>query len=318
MLLAGAGALGLACGVLFIAVPNRRQSHLVPGVSAVRRRQAKQRLLARAPSLAGAGGAGLLAYFLIGLVAPAVVTAALGWAASGAFRRWRESRRTAAVSAALVGAVDLLAQLLPAGHSTRQSLVVLAESGPAQLRSDISRVLARLTEVPLEQALIEAQVSMRQPLFTLIASALIVGNRSGGRLTPLLQELSRAAHQVESVQGQLRAEQAQGRLGALVIAVMPVALLALLHVVNPQYLAPYQTLSGEFVLGGLVVLIAVGYLWMVHILRVPQPDLLPLAPHAESAASQQVRGEHYFPALPSARLGDAAIHPSSPRVAAGD
>lgn len=312
ILLAGVGALGLACAVLFIAGPTRHQGRPEPQVGAGRARQVKQRLLARAPSLAGAGGAGLLAYLLIGLVAPAMVTAVLGWAASGAFRRWRESRRAAAVSAALVSAVDLLAQLLPAGHSTRQSLVVLAESGPGQLRGEITHILARLTEVPLEQALIEGQETMRQPLFTLIASALIVGNRSGGRLAPLLQELSRAAHQVDSVQGQLRAEQAQGRLGALVIAVMPLGLLALLHVVNPQYLAPYETVSGEFVLGGLVALIAVGYLWMVHILRVPQPDLLPLAPQADRSASKQERAGRNIPPLPTARLGDRAFYPSGP------
>ena len=140
------------------------------------------------------------------------------------------------------------------------------------------RILDRLDEVSLEDALTEAQLRIRQPLFTLIASALIVGNRSGGRLAPLLQELSRAAHQIEAVQGQLRAEQAQGRLGALVIALMPLALLVVLHVVNPQYLAPYSTLGGQLLLGALIAMIVVGYVWMLRILRLPQPDLLSLAP----------------------------------------
>jgi tight adherence protein B len=184
------------------------------------------------------------------------------------------------MAASLLTASDLLAQLLPAGHSTRQALVVMAESGPVALRIEIRRILDRLDEVSLEDALTEAQMRIRQPLFTLIASALIVGNRSGGRLAPLLQELSRAAHQIEAVQGQLRAEQAQGRLGALVIALMPLALLVVLHVVNPQYLAPYSTLGGQLLLGALIAMIVVGYVWMLRILRLPQPDLLSLAPQA--------------------------------------
>jgi tight adherence protein B len=253
---------------------------------------------------------------LLGLVAPAVVIATLGWGAAAAYQRWRDARRATLMAAALLTAADLLAQLLPAGHSTRQSLVVLAESGPVELRGEVSEILARLDEMPLEDALTDAQLRMRQPLFTLIASTLIVGNRSGGRLAPLLQELSRAAHQIDAVQGQLRAEQAQGRLGALVIAVMPLALLVLLHVVNPEYLAPYSTLGGELILGSLIGMIVLGYAWMLRILRLPQPDLLPLAPPAkpiqESVSSG--RGSLSF----TADIRDRAPVPTRARPADSD
>ncbi|MGC2296410.1 MAG: type II secretion system F family protein [Candidatus Dormiibacterota bacterium] len=242
-----------------------------------------QQVLGRAvsrhlPALASAVAAGILSYLLLGLVVPAVVIGSLGWGAARSYQRWRNGQRATQMAVSLLTASDLLAQLLPAGHSTRQALVVMAESGPVALRIEIRRILDRLDEVSLEDALTEAQLRIRQPLFTLIASALIVGNRSGGRLAPLLQELSRAAHQIEAVQGQLRAEQAQGRLGALVIALMPLALLVVLHVVNPQYLAPYSTLGGQLLLGALIAMIVVGYVWMLRILRLPQPDLLSLAP----------------------------------------
>ena len=241
-------------------------------------RRVRRGLDARLPCLASGVVSGLLAYGALGLVAPALVIAALGWSATAALGRWRDGRRSARLGAALLGAVDLMAQLLPAGHSTRQSLVVLADSGPAELRGEIAQIVSRVNDIPLDEALIEAQERMQQPLFTLIAAALIVGNRSGGRLAPLLQELSRAAHQLDAVQGQLRAEQAQGRLGALVIAVMPIGLLALVHLVNPEYLAPYKTVGGELLLGSLVAVIALGYLWMVRILRLAQPDVLTVAP----------------------------------------
>jgi Flp pilus assembly protein TadB len=240
----------------------------------------RRRVSSHLPALGSAIAAGLLAYLLLGLAVPAVVIASLGWGAAASYHRWRDMRHATLMAAALLTAADLLAQLLPAGHSTRQALVVLAESGPVEFRGEVSRILARLDEVSLEDALTEAQMRIRQPLFTLIASALIVGNRSGGRLAPLLQELSRAAHQIDAVQGQLRAEQAQGRLGALVIALMPLALLVVLHVVNPQYLAPYSTFGGELLLGALIAVIVVGYLWMLRILRLPLPDLLSLAPQS--------------------------------------
>lgn len=249
-----------------------------------------RRVSGHLPALASAVAAGILSYLLLGLVVPAVVIASLGWAAAASYHRWRDVRRATLMAAALLTASDLLGQLLPAGHSTRQALVVMAESGPVELRFEVRRILDRLDKVSLEDALTEAQMRIRQPLFTLIASALIVGNRSGGRLAPLLQELSRAAHQIDAVQGQLRAEQAQGRLGALVIALMPLALLVVLHVVNPQYLAPYSTLGGQLLLGALIAMIVVGYVWMLRILRLPQSDLLSLAPQAKAIQEPLVAG----------------------------
>lgn len=272
------------CAHLLVAPANGVQSRSVVQ-PVLRPGRVVRGLVSRLPAVGGSAAAGLLAYVLLGLVAPALVIATMGWGATAALRRWRATRRSALLGAALLSAVDLLAQLLPAGHSTRQSLVVLAESGPAELRQEIARILSRVDELPLEQALIEAQERMRQPLFTLIAAALTVGSRSGGRIAPLLQELSRAAHQIDAVQGQLRADQAQGRLGALVIAVMPLGLLALLHLINPQYLAPYSTVGGELLLGGLIGLIVLGYWWMLRILRLPQPDLLPLAAQADEVRS---------------------------------
>ena len=261
--------------ILLVARPSRR---VLPAAGpSLEARVVLAWLRHQLPAVVSAVIAGLLAYALLGLAAPALVGAALGLGASSAFARWRAARRAAEIGSALLSAVDLLAQLLPAGHSTRQSLVVLAESGPAPVRPEVARIVARLGEVSLEEALLEAQERLRQPLFTLIAAALTIGNQSGGRLAPLLSELGRAAHQIEAVQGQLRAEQAQGRLGALVIALMPIGLLALLRVVNPQYLAPYTTDGGELLLGALTGVIVVGYAWMVRLLRLPQPDVLTLS-----------------------------------------
>lgn len=275
------GAAAAAWMVILFVAPPKPSTTTTP-TRAHRWSSLRQIVQGRLPEVGGSLFSGLVAYVLIGLVAPAVVIAALGWGATVAYQRFRRVRRSAAIGAALLSAVDLLTQLLPAGHSTRQALTVLAESGPLQLRSEIAQILARLDEISLEESLAEAQLRLRQPLFTLIATTLAVGNRSGGRLTPLLQELSRAAHQIEAVQGQLRAEQAQGRLGALVIAVMPLALLVILHVVNPAYLAPYSTVGGEFLLAGMTGLIVMGYAWMLRILRLPEPNLLQLAPAWEA------------------------------------
>ncbi len=217
---------------------------------------------------------GLFSWALLGLPLPALVVGALAAAMEQSLGRWRQARTRARQREGLVAAIDLLAQLLPAGHGVRQAIQVLAESGPMELRSDLSRIVVGMRETSLELALAEADARLQQPLFSLIATTLTVGGRSGGQITPLLDELSRAAHQIQAAQDQLRAEQAQGRLGALVIALMPLALIGVLRVVNPAYLSPYDSWVGQLVLTGLMALIVVGYLWMLRILRITDLDLL--------------------------------------------
>lgn len=246
-----------------------------PGGAGRWRRLADARPSLQSLALAGLGGvtaAGIM-FALIGLPLPSVSVGLGGGAAGVSLGSLRAGRRRAAQREGLLESIDLLAQLLPAGHGVRQALEALSKSGPTPVREELAQIMDRQRQVSLDQALAEAQRRIRQPLFTLLAAALTVGSRSGGRITPLLEELSRSAHQIDVTQRQLRAEQAQGRLGALVIALMPLLLLSMLRLVNPQYLAPYQTVGGQLLLSLLLGLICCGYGWMLWILRLPEPDL---------------------------------------------
>jgi tight adherence protein B len=239
-------------------------------------------------SAVGAASAAALMWLVLGLLVPSLVVGAMAGAAGLSLDAVRRLRRRGREREALVALVDLLVQLLAAGQSVRQALEALSKSGPTLLRPELQTIVGRQRQVSLEQALGEAQLRINQPLFTLTATALAVGSRSGGRLTPLLDELSRAAHQLEAVQRQLRAEQAQGRLGAMVIAAMPICLLVVLRVVNPEYLAPYASISGQLLLSLLLGLIVAGYLWMLWILRLPEPELKVLQPFATSGVADDL------------------------------
>jgi tight adherence protein B len=227
-------------------------------------------------------------WLVLGLLVPSLVVGAMAGAAGLSLDAVRRLRRRGREREALVALVDLLVQLLAAGQSVRQALEALSKSGPTLLRPELQTIVTRQRQVSLEQALAEAQLRINHPLFTLTATALAVGSRSGGRLTPLLDELSRSAHQLEAVQRQLRAEQAQGRLGAVVIAAMPICLLVVLRVVNPEYLAPYASISGQLLLSLLLGLIVAGYLWMLWILRLPEPELKVLQPFATSGEADNL------------------------------
>ncbi len=285
LLAASAGIAGAGTAALLLGGPLAGWWSASPAQPSSQREGHTRARRAQLPSrgaliFSGGGGAAaaVLMWVVLGLAVPSLVVGAMAGAGCLSLDAVRRLRRRGREREALVALVDLLVQLLAAGQSVRQALEALSESGPTLLRAELQTIVGRQRQVSLEQALLEAQLRISQPLFTLIATALAVGSRSGGRLTPLLDELSRSAHQLEAVQRQLRAEQAQGRLGAMVIAAMPICLLLVLRVVNPGYLAPYSSLSGQLLLSLLLGLIVAGYLWMLWILRLPEPELGVLRP----------------------------------------
>ena len=275
--LALAAAGGLAATVaLAVAWPAGREPAPSPG----RPWGPAARRGARVAGLA-AGAAGLAAGLTAALLGIPVLVAlaALGGAlAVPVVDRARAQRARQRLHRGLVEAVEVLVQLLPTGQSVRQGIEVLAERGPQGARVEFARLQRQLQDLQFEAAVREMEARVGDPLFTMMAAALIVGNRSGGQLVPVFQELGRAMRQTEAVRSQVRAEQAQGRYGALVICLMPLVVLAVLHTINPAYLAPYGTLRGASVLAGIVLTMAAGYLWMLRILRLPEWDRLPLRP----------------------------------------
>ncbi len=277
---AGLGAASLAW---LLTQRSTKGSHVVPLPS---------RSLAIRPWLAAKAGAATLTATAWWLLLGQPITAAFVFAVTLlALRGWeqrRKERRYADLTRALLSAIDLMAQLLLSGQGVRQTLRALAESGPADLRPHLRELVSDLQTTSLENALDRSQRRLAHPVFTLVATALGAGSRSGAQLTPLLQELGRAANQVHVLQSQLRAEQTQGRTGALVIAGLPVALLLAVHAVNPQYLAPYQSATGQMVLGCLLCWIGLGHAWMLRCIRLPELDAPPTRLTASDDQAQRV------------------------------
>ncbi len=269
-------AAGLAATVaLVVARPRGRD----PG----RRRGAWWPAARRGARLAGlaVGAAALAAAIttaLLGIPVLVALAAVGGALAVPMASRARARRAQQRLHGALVQAVELLVQLLPTGQSVRQAIEVLATRGPQAAQPEFAWLQRRLQDLPFEAAVREMEARVADPLLTMMAAALIVGNRSGGQLVPVFQELGRAMRQAEAVRSQVRAEQAQGRYGALVICLMPLVVLAVLHTINPAYLAPYGTPGGAGVLAGIALTMAAGYLWMLRILHLPAWDHLPLRP----------------------------------------
>ena len=160
-----------------------------------------------------------------------------------------------------------LASAVRAGLSIRLGLVEAARDLDEPLGSVVAAVLRDLESgQPIDDALARIERELDLPDARLLVTALAVHRRTGGQLPDLLDELAQVVgHRVEARRG-ARALMDQGRASGAVLAVLPVAFVALLSGTGGDGLgAFYRTPAGAGLLLIGVLLDAAGFVWIRRI-----------------------------------------------------
>lgn len=169
---------------------------------------------------------------------------------------------------AVLDAVRMLRRLLESGAtSVSAAVAVLGERGPAPLRSEF-RVIAG-TSVGRRQAWSAARQRIGEPLFDMLAAAVLIQGPAGGELAPLFADLEASVSGAQEVEREARALQVQARSAAAVIVSLPIVFLVLLSTLRSPYLEAYHTLAGQVFLFAMLAVMACSYVWMRRLLLLP-------------------------------------------------
>lgn len=213
---------------------------------------------------------GVVAQLFLGWGIVSLLAAALGAVAPFAYYVRRHDRRRAAVQAALVEAIGQLRDAIRTGLSVQEALVGLARSGPETLRPECTRLAREVRLLGFEPAVAAMRERLADPVFDVVAATLVLNDRLGGRnVSQVLDRLAQATRAELRVQQELRAYQARNVLSARIVAAVPLVVLVVVRQVNPGYLAIFNDLSGQALLAGCLVSVAVGYLGMLWMTRLP-------------------------------------------------
>ena len=214
---------------------------------------------------AALGGAGLGGSLVgpVGVVL-GVIAAPLG--VEGWLNRHRQAR-AAAAELQLRDFAVALAAAVRAGLSIRLGLADAARDLEEPLGPVIATILRDLESGrPIDDALGRIVSDLDLPDARLLVTALTVHRRTGGQLPDLLDELADVVGQRVEARRGARALMAQGRASGAVLAVLPVAFVALLSGTGGDGLgAFYRTPLGAGLLVIGVLLDAVGFLWIRRI-----------------------------------------------------
>lgn len=221
-------------------------------------------LLQAAAGLIGA----VAAYALTGWPIGALAGAALGVTVPRLVTQNRSAAKQIELTDALADAAAGLRDAVRGGLGLGDGISGLAHWGPPLLRDHLSVLAVDMGRMGLSAAAGRFAQRLDDPGAELLAVTLSFNDRVGGRqvaevLDAMAEELAAEARTIR----ELRARQERQRTSARIVALAPIALVLVLRQVNPGYLAPYDSLVGQSVLGLAAVLIAFGYSLMLRIAR---------------------------------------------------
>ena len=182
----------------------------------------------------------------------------------------KANKRMAAFEEMFPEALDFLARSMRAGHAFSVSLEMMAEETPDPVGSEFRKVFHEQNlGAPMEATL--KLFAERIPLLDtkFFVASVLLQRETGGNLAEILTKLSYIIRERFRLKGQVKAASAHGRITAVILAVMPLVTLLLLNIVAPDYFKyMLEDKDGRWIILAVVVLQAVGYMWMRKIINI--------------------------------------------------
>ncbi|MGD0435213.1 MAG: type II secretion system F family protein [Bryobacteraceae bacterium] len=152
-------------------------------------------------------------------------------------------------------ALDSLARSLRSGHTFGGALEIVAEECEQPVAMELRQTAIEGNLGTSWQHALN-NLAERVPLLevNLFAAAVELQSRTGGKLNEVLLKLAENMREASSLKGEVRALAAHGKLTGAVLTVLPIAIAAMMMIVNPSYLAilfyhPY----GKYLIAAAVV-----------------------------------------------------------------
>lgn len=170
----------------------------------------------------------------------------------------------------LEGTLQLLSSGLRAGHSLQRAMDSVSRDSSSPTAEEFTRVVNehRLGR-DLSDALLGTAERMKSDDLAWTAQAVAIHREVGGNLSEVLDHVGETIRERQQIRRQVATLSSEGRVSALVLMVLPVAIAAVLTVLSPGYLAMFVTTPiGLGLLVLCVILFTLGSLWLRSITRI--------------------------------------------------
>lgn len=180
------------------------------------------------------------------------------------------ARRRAQFQEQLPDMLGLLASTLRAGYSLMQGVEAAMQEVAEPMRKELQRVVteSRLG-MPLETSLEAVAQRMNSRDFAWATMAIGIQREVGGNLAELLDTVAETMAARESLRRDIKSLTAEGRISAVVLGILPIAVGLLIYTMNGDYFGSlFEETIGIIMLIGSGVLMLFGFFWMSKIIDI--------------------------------------------------
>ncbi|RZU66663.1 tight adherence protein B [Microterricola gilva] len=182
----------------------------------------------------------------------------------------RAGRRRTAFAEQLDDALTLLAGSLRAGHSLLRAIDGVSQETDSPIAEEFARVVNE-TRIgrDLGDALAGTAERMRSDDFQWVAQAIAINREVGGNLAEVLDQVAHTIRERNQIRRQVKALSAEGKISAIVLILLPIAVFAFLLLIQPGYFAGlFSSIIGVIALVVAGILLVLGALWMMAVVKV--------------------------------------------------
>jgi tight adherence protein B len=159
-------------------------------------------------------------------------------------------RRRKQFSEQLPDNLQVLSSALRAGHSFVGALSVVVDDSPSPSREEFRRVIAdEQLGVPLQDALDVVARRMDNRDLEQVSLVAALQRETGGNTAEVLDRVTDTIRERFELRRLVKTLTAQGRMSRWVVTALPLVLLGIITIINPNYMSPlYHTSTGRFLL----------------------------------------------------------------------
>lgn len=178
----------------------------------------------------------LLGFAISGQFISALIAGTISFLGPGTFVTWRKAKRHQEFANQLVDVLTQMVGSLRAGYSTAQSLDTVAKQLPPPAGDEFSRVVR---EVQLGQTLTVALDHLVERIksddLTMIVTSININQQVGGNLAEILETVAETIRERVRIKREIQVLTAQQTISGYVLTFLPIALGAILLIINPTY-----------------------------------------------------------------------------------
>jgi tight adherence protein B len=189
----------------------------------------------------------------------------------------RKGKRLKAFNSNLADTIMLLANSLRSGSSFLQAVEMIVRETQPPISTEFARVIREVNlGLPLDEALANLQRRVRSDDLDLMTTAIAIHHTVGGNLAEILDTIAFTIRERVRIKGEIRTLTAQQRMSGYVVGFLPIALVLLLSVIAPTFMAPMLQKppellglpAGMFILAGGGIMMLIGFILIRRIVDI--------------------------------------------------